>query len=671
MVAKAEKLFVIGVDGLDPRLTRKYVDQGKMPAFKKFIEAGAMRHDLVMLGGHPTITPPMWTTLATGAYPVTHGITCFWRQTERLDELSYNLDSRNCKAEQLWNVFVEAGKKTLVWHWPGSSWPPSSENENLYVVDGTQPPGVGCGVAIVDSDFVFVADVKTEEVLFKAKAAQDTKVPCMINDLETVEEKNFNVLNTDMSIDAKPTRTIILTEEDGEGKLSDKPFDIVFSPIKEASGWVSAPAGAKELTMLFSKGFIRRVGLVLPNEAGIYDRVALYHNKKEQEPYAILTKNVFEKNVIDETLRKDGSKCTANRNMRIIEMSEDGTHVKIWISTAMDTSNDRLWHPKSFHETIVKNVGLPQPMSVMGGADEILIRDCAGANWDAALQWTADVLNYCIANEGFEVIFSHVHNVDMQGHMIVKYLKDKGNAKLSHEVYLKLLEDMYTQTDRYLARYLHLLDEGWTLFVVSDHAQVSSEHFPPMTGDPTGVSVRLMNELGFTYAKLDENGQELHEIDWEKTKAVAVRGNQIYLNLQGRLPQGWIDPKEQYQLEEEIMTALYGYKNPETGQRVIALALRNKDAILLGMGGPECGDIIYWLAEGYNYDHGDSLSTTLGYADTSVSPIFMAAGQGIKQGYETDRIIREVDLAPTMAMLAGVRYPLQCEGAPVYQIIEP
>ena len=29
-----------------------------------------------------------------------------------------------------------------------------------------------------------------------------------------------------------------------------------------------------------------------------------------------------------------------------------------------------------------------------------------------------------------------------KGHMIVKYLKDKGNAKLSHEVYLALLEDM-------------------------------------------------------------------------------------------------------------------------------------------------------------------------------------------------------------------------------------
>ena len=34
---------------------------------------------------------------------------------------------------------------------------------------------------------------------------------------------------------------------------------------------------------------------------------------------------------------------------------------------------------------------------------------------------------------------------------------------------------------------------------------------------------------------------------------------------------------------------------------------------------------------------------------TSVSPIFFAAGPGIKQGFETDRVIREVDLAPTIS----------------------
>ena len=118
------------------------------------------------------------------------------------------------------------------------------------------------------------------------------------------------------------------------------------------------------------------------------------------------------------------------------------------------------------------------------------------------------------------------------------------------------------------------------------------------------------------------------------------------------------------------MTRLYGYKHPESGKRIIALALRNRDAYLLGLGGPECGDILFWNAEGYNYDHCDSLSTTYGYAGTSVSPIFIAAGKGIKENYLTERIIRQVDVAPTVAELAGLRMPAQCEGAPVYQIIE-
>ena len=100
------------------------------------------------------------------------------------------------------------------------------------------------------------------------------------------------------------------------------------------------------------------------------------------------------------------------------------------------------------------------------------------------------------------------------------------------------------------------------------------------------------------------------------------------------------------------------------------LQLRNKDAVLLGYGGPECGDICFWTAEGYNQDHTDSLSTTWGEADTSISPIFIAAGSGLKKSFKTDRIIRQIDLAPTVAALLGVRMPAQCEGAPAYQIFE-
>ena len=87
------------------------------------------------------------------------------------------------------------------------------------------------------------------------------------------------------------------------------------------------------------------------------------------------------------------------------------------------------------------------------------------------------------------------------------------------------------------------------------------------------------------------------------------------------------------------------------------------------MTGPECGDLIYWCVEGLNRGHGDSMPTYYGENNTSVSPIFIAAGSGIKKGYFTNRVIREVDFAPTVAVLAGVRMPENCEGAPVYQIL--
>ena len=66
----------------------------------------------------------------------------------------------------------------------------------------------------------------------------------------------------------------------------------------------------------------------------------------------------------------------------------------------------------------------------------------------------------------------------------------------------------------------------------------------------------------------------------------------------------------------------------------------------------------------------DSLSTFEGYFDTSVSPIFVAAGQGIKKGLYTERVIRQVDVAPTIAALGGVRCPSKNEGSIVHQILE-
>ena len=45
-----DKLLLLGVDGMDPRFTRRLVNEGKMPNFKKLMDIGSCREDLMMLG---------------------------------------------------------------------------------------------------------------------------------------------------------------------------------------------------------------------------------------------------------------------------------------------------------------------------------------------------------------------------------------------------------------------------------------------------------------------------------------------------------------------------------------------------------------------------------------------------------------------------------------------
>lgn len=76
--------------------------------------------------------------------------------------------------------------------------------------------------------------------------------------------------------------------------------------------------------------------------------------------------------------------------------------------------------------------------------------------------------------------------------------------------------------------------------------------------------------------------------------------------------------------------------------------------------------VVYFLAEGFNRLHGDSLSTTNGYWGSTVSPILIMAGKGFKQGEKITRLVHQVDFAATIAAIGGVRMPRDCEGAPVY-----
>lgn len=676
--ASSEKILLLGIDAMDPRLTKKYVTKGSMPNMKKLLERGAANTDLEMIGGHPTVTPPMWTTLATGANPYVHGITGFFRASgPDLSAVSYNMNSLNCTAEPLWNVFAEAGKKTLVFHWPGSAWPPTTDSENLYVVDGTSPGSVGMAVNQVHLEYLFTASEEIESVTFGAHEESEAAAPCVLTDLDLDAEATSisnkadgqQTIALDDFSDAMVIRTVLVDINQTSTAASENPLDMAKSPIRPATGWANAPEDAREFTLLQSKGLIRRPGLILKGEDGTYNKVAIYKTKKDADPIVVLEPNVRIQNIVDEDMR-DGKKYTTNKSMRVLELDPEGKRLFMHISATMDIENDSVWSPSRIYRDVVENVGYLPPTSMVGCQDPQLITDCMQDCWKHNADWQAKTLLYLIEKEEIEVVFSHFHAIDLHGHMFIKHMADREFNRHPHQVFEELYENVYKIVDDYIGRFIHLLDEGWTIMIFSDHGQVAPPHDIPLLGDIAGINAGVMSELGFTVLKKDANGNPLREVDWSKTTAVAQRETHIYINLKGRNPYGIVNPEDKYELEEEIMTALYGYKDKKTGKRVVALALRNREARLLGLGGPESGDIVYFVAEGYNFDHADGLSTSYGEADTSLCSVFAAAGQGIKQNCMTDRVVHMIDFAPTVAVLGGVRMPAQCEGAPLYQILE-
>lgn len=685
-----DKLLLLGIDGMDPRFTKRLVNEGKMPNLKKMMDMGSCRDDLVMLGANPTITPPMWATLATGCYPMTHGIMDYNLSAENDKDVTIGaFSSRFLKVQPLFNVTAEAGKKTLVMHWPGGSFPPTTDSENLITIDGSSPGACCAWSSVRDLDMLYIASTKAEKPSYMPMSVITSDVDgteelklsfgsaCASGSSPEAKErlKSYRKWYKEfINVDGyKPDNSfvvdnVILDEPKGlMWHLADFPTGCSISPVFPANGWeFEIAADAKEFIIITFYGKVQRPALILKNEQGIYDKVAIYKDKSTPEPVAVLENDVFT-GVYDVIPTKTGEE-KVYRNMRLLKIAEDGSYVRIWASRGMSCEDDSVWFPKSLFKEVTDKFGPPQPTSQMSGNDADLILKCNNEQWIKSAEWQSNVMRYMIKEKGVEVIFSHFHNVDMQGHNYMKYLKNRDTSKYDENEVVKFAEATYKVTDDYIGSFMGLIDEGWTIIIFSDHALISAEEEAVALGDNTGVCLEPLHKLGYTVLKQDKDGNELPEIDWTKTKAIMTRSNSIYINLKGRDPHGIVNPEDKYELEEQIITDLYSYKHPKTGKRIVALALHNKDAVLLGLGGPMGSDIVFAVHESYVEDHGPGLSTAWGHNDTSLSPIFVAAGPGIKENYRTDRYIREVDLAPTAAVLLGVDMPEQCEGAPAYQI---
>jgi predicted AlkP superfamily phosphohydrolase/phosphomutase len=65
------RLIVVGLDGQDPRLTDRFMSEGKLPNFKRLAEMGSYER---LQTTFPSVSPVAWSSFATGANPAKHNI---------------------------------------------------------------------------------------------------------------------------------------------------------------------------------------------------------------------------------------------------------------------------------------------------------------------------------------------------------------------------------------------------------------------------------------------------------------------------------------------------------------------------------------------------------------------------------------------------------------------
>lgn len=110
---KAPRLLVLGIDAATWDLMDPWMEEGRLPHLKRLRERGAGG---TLLSEEPIRSPRVWTTIATGVSPETHGVDGFFATRADL------------KAARFWDVFLDHGMTAGLFSWM-VSWPPDARFE--------------------------------------------------------------------------------------------------------------------------------------------------------------------------------------------------------------------------------------------------------------------------------------------------------------------------------------------------------------------------------------------------------------------------------------------------------------------------------------------------------------------------------------------------------------
>ncbi len=602
--SKPKRAFILGLDALIPQLVERFIAEGRMPHIAKLIERGSFGHALPVL---PTHTPVNWTTIGTGAWPGTHGITGFSMKdrTKELTNWASGADSTQVQAEFLWQTAEKVGKKSILLKWGGPTYP-------VVVTDGVQ----------VDGCFCICCDHEIAGPVRFSMSDQPTSQPVAWSSADGWTGAPEGVLATEIELgndDDKITLHLLAVAEGGQidtlliCSAKDAAEPLATLKADEYSDWLTLSLNGREGTVRFK---LLEVG---PNALELYATQIMPTVGGWTHPENVANELVTNVGPFLQRVGYNQRGVVYGAWADMATMLDEIDYQHEWFADSAkylcENYEHELFFLHSHAPDYIQDAIMPEAEPMTAATPEMS---------EENLGYVARVYESCdrmIGRFVDEIATEDDLVVVVADHGCIGYHDVRGGPQMVKEI---------------------LEENDFLVYEGSER----EEHVSSKPSRGRGA------------------------IDWTRTKAIWHDTMYIYMNVKGRQPEGCIEPEDYEQVRSDIIQALLEYKDPRLGRCPFKLVMRREDAAMLGLWGDRVGDIMVCVEPGGDYGegHGNVLPTeTFGVG--GIHATLVMAGPGVRAGYRVKRPVWLTDVAPTVAHLMDIPASATMEGAVINEAL--
>jgi len=653
------KLVILGFDGMDPHLLKKWMDEGKLPNISKLAQGGGM---FPLQTTHSPESPTAWASFATGVNAGKHNIYDFLVR----DTTSYLPDLgmvTRTPPKFLFNYFPLSKPKVTSTRGGTSFWVTAGKQgvrSDILTVPVTFPP----------------EDVENGELL-SGLPLPDIRGTMGTFSYYATDLSRYEEGNTEMGGILK---RLVFENDTASSELEGPPSPIVRQKIEAVrrKGPTLSESDRAQLAELQAVQDVRVPFTIQWNRTGkmatlsIQDRtIALERGK--WTPWIDLT---FKVNAI---VRVHGM-------VQMLLINADN-ELQLYVSPVNFKPDDPpvpMSSPASFSGDLYKAIGNYRTLGWAEATwalnenrmDEKTFMDDLMVAFDDR----AKVILNRVDQKDWDLMVGVIESTDRVQHMMWRLIDPQHplyDAALAAK-FGDSIERVYRKADDFVGEVVKRVGPGVPVMIVSDHGFHSWRKAVNLDTwlVQNGYMVMKGQSADKKLSDLFGGGTFWENVDWSRTRAYAMGIGQIYFNLRGREAQGIVSPgAEATALADELSKKLLTLTDPEDGTPIIRAVYKRDDIysgpfinnaaeLQVGMndgyrvswqttlGGSPAG-IVYKNDRKWSADHG-------GY-DYAITSGILVTSQPI-----TTKEPRIIDIAPTVLRYFGLAVPTDIDGKPLY-----